>query len=479
MASDKKEFFVSLDLKNNSLLNFAVDVASTEPTTGGVAGQLKSYNGKLYISNNEGKYSALGTAQEISTVSSGLEALTARVAEVESTAGSSSTGLSALTTRVTTAEGKIETLQTGLGTAQGDISDLKSDMSTAKVDISTLKTTVGDASGGLVKDVADNAALIANKANAADVYTKTAIDNKIGDINTAIGKKADAATTYTKTEVDTKLTGYRTKEDSYDRETVDSKIATAVSSAYKVKGTVDNDAALPSNAETGDVYNIKAAGAYGPAGTNVVWDGAKWDALGGIVDLSDYATKTYVNGEVATLNSAIGTKVDQDAYNTKVASLESSISSHTTSIQGLRTDVDSKVAQTEYDTKIGSLETSIGTKATKVATGEGTWTGKITVNAEGIVTGGANLVAADIPDITASQISDFKTKARDAVRYQTTSNSGASVTVTHGLGVDFPHVAVYNAAKEEIITHVAIKDANTVIVSGNEDLGSITIVVSA
>ena len=31
----------------------------------------------------------------------------------------------------------------------------------------------------------------------------------------------------------------------------------------------------------GDVYDIQAVSSYGPAGTNVAWNGTGWDALGG------------------------------------------------------------------------------------------------------------------------------------------------------------------------------------------------------
>ena len=46
---------------------------------------------------------------------------------------------------------------------------------------------------------------VAPKANAEDVYDKTAIDGKVGEINAAIALKANAADVYTKTEVDGKL----------------------------------------------------------------------------------------------------------------------------------------------------------------------------------------------------------------------------------------------------------------------------------
>lgn len=55
---------------------------------------------------------------------------------------------------------------------------------------------------------------------------------------------------------------------------------------YKYKGSVAASSGLPTTGQSkGDVYNIEAASAYGPAGTNVAWDGAKWDALGGLFEV--------------------------------------------------------------------------------------------------------------------------------------------------------------------------------------------------
>lgn len=55
---------------------------------------------------------------------------------------------------------------------------------------------------------------------------------------------------------------------------------------YKYKGSVANSSNLPTSGQTkGDVYNIVNASSYGPAGTNVAWDGSTWDALGGLFEI--------------------------------------------------------------------------------------------------------------------------------------------------------------------------------------------------
>ena len=55
-----------------------------------------------------------------------------------------------------------------------------------------------------------------------------------------------------------------------------------LSAVYRYKGAVANASALPSSGQqVGDTYDIQAASTYGPAGTNVAWNGTTWDSLGG------------------------------------------------------------------------------------------------------------------------------------------------------------------------------------------------------
>ena len=75
------------------------------------------------------------------------------------------------------------------------------------------------------------------------------------------------------------------------------KIAAVASEATKifnVKGSCKYAELPTTNNAVGDVYNITDSFTIGSesytAGTNVVWDGQTWDALGGSIDLSAYAT---------------------------------------------------------------------------------------------------------------------------------------------------------------------------------------------
>lgn len=60
-----------------------------------------------------------------------------------------------------------------------------------------------------------------------------------------------------------------------------------IANVYIYKGSIANYAALPSDAETGWVYNIEAADdAHSiKAGDNVAWNGTSWDNLSGIFEV--------------------------------------------------------------------------------------------------------------------------------------------------------------------------------------------------
>lgn len=70
-----------------------------------------------------------------------------------------------------------------------------------------------------------------------------------------------------------------------------------ITNMYKYKGSVTNASGLPTSGQiVGDTYNIVNASTYGPAGTNVSWDGSKWDALGGLFEI-----ESITNAELDTI----------------------------------------------------------------------------------------------------------------------------------------------------------------------------------
>lgn len=171
---------------------------------------------------------------------------------------------------------------------------------------------------------------------------------------------------------------------TYTKKEVDDKVASAVGSVYKMKGSVDDATALTAltGVVIGDVYNVVAAGTLNgeafEAGSNFVAIKAgagsqtgMWDKLGGTIDLSAYAKKA----EVPTL----------------------------TAFNNLTTTVNGKIT--------ANASITAGTKC------------KITYDAKGLVTAGADLTASDIPTLATSKISGLDTALAGKVPTTRTVNS--------------------------------------------------------
>lgn len=83
------------------------------------------------------------------------------------------------------------------------------------------------------------------------------------------------------------------------------------------KGSVENYAALPTtNVRVGDTYNVTAADSAHNinAGDNVVWDGTKWDSMGGIMNVDSLAVKgqdaSFKEVTATTFHGALNGKAD-------------------------------------------------------------------------------------------------------------------------------------------------------------------------
>lgn len=104
-----------------------------------------------------------------------------------------------------------------------------------------------------------------------------------------------------------------------DRSWVYSQIGTV----YRYKGSVKNYSDLPTNANNGDVYNVENAYLQYPAGTNYAWNESTWDALGGIIDLSNYVTQTSLTETLKdyVTTSALNTKLNDYVTSTALTEL--------------------------------------------------------------------------------------------------------------------------------------------------------------
>lgn len=205
--------------------------------------------------------------------------------------------------------------------------------------------------------------------------------SKVTSLTTDLAAKA---TTTALNEVKATADAAAPQATTYTKEEVDNKVASAVGSVYKMKGSVDDASALTAltGVVIGDVYNVVAAGTLNgeafEAGSNFVAIKAgagsqtgMWDKLGGTIDLSAYAKKA----EVPTL----------------------------TAFNSLTTTVDGKVT--------ANASITAGTAC------------KITYDAKGLVTAGTGLTDSDIPTLPTSKISGLDTALAGKVPTTRTVNS--------------------------------------------------------
>lgn len=139
----------------------------------------------------------------------------------------------------------------------------------------------------------------------------------------------------------------------------DEKIAKAVSSVYKVKGTCTYAELPESGNANGDVWNVTDAQGNVPAGTNYVWlaleDGGSWDALAGTVDLSPYFKTVDFNKTLTADTSFTSVKNTAEAAATK------------NELADVKKTADAAAVKTDVDTALKSkvAKTDLGTYATK------------------------------------------------------------------------------------------------------------------
>jgi hypothetical protein len=125
----------------------------------------------------------------------------------------------------------------------------------------------------------------------ANGYAGLNASSKIAVSEIPTGNTADTIPKLAGTISDGKVLKYSSADSGF----VEASISAVLT--YKGSCTYTN---LPSSGQqVGDVWNVTDAHGDTPAGTNYAWDGSAWDPLGGDVDLSGYATTTYVNTALA------------------------------------------------------------------------------------------------------------------------------------------------------------------------------------
>lgn len=235
------------------------------------------------------------------------------VAAINQASGAIQTTINNLSGNVVTyVEGVSGNIQTAINGVDQKVADNKSAIDALSSSVESnyaTKAYVQEVSGNIKTTIDGVSTALEEHKTAADnkFATKTEVTTLSGNAKTAIDG-VDAKVTA----LDTKLTEhYWTSAETNTK--IEEKVNAAVSSVYKVKGSVQTYDALPATGNVeGDVYNVVDAHDNIPAGTNYVWvsegEGAgHWDPLGGTVDLSAYAKTTEVEAKVKVVADALDT----------------------------------------------------------------------------------------------------------------------------------------------------------------------------
>lgn len=143
----------------------------------------------------------------------------------------------------------------------------------------------------------------------------------------------------------------------------------SVAAALDYKGTKDTYDALPTEGnKKGDVWNVVAAHGTTPAGTNYAWDGAKWDPLGGTIDLSGYYTKSQVDNAISAAKTEL--EAADTALEGQITTVNNQLNNKVDKVEGsgLISDTDLNQIRTNKS-GIESLQTSVGGKQDELTPG--------------------------------------------------------------------------------------------------------------
>lgn len=211
-------------------------------------------------------------------------------------------------------EGRVDTLETEMGTATGDISTIKGQITTINGEgEGSIKKALNDAKSYTDQEVAKKANLehtheiddvtglqgaLDGKANTVHTHTTAQVDG----LDAALAGKADKATT---------LEGYGIT-DAYTQTQTDTKIAEAVAAADHLKREIVESLPEVGDADENTIYMVpQGGGSVEDPGTSashyneyMLINGA-FELIGSSqVDLSGYATETFVTGAINALDVA-------------------------------------------------------------------------------------------------------------------------------------------------------------------------------
>lgn len=406
---------------NQQLINYHTGSKTAMPTTGAVQfGEIvvrhNSENPQILIKVSEGTkgeegykeyfvpfiasgavYSAITAAvaaakglvdADITDVRNYVDAVSGTVTNFYATSADTVAAIEAAkNSAIETASGYTDTQITALsgsvveaieGVTGGDLSQLKqrvsaletfsgvveSSYATSADTVAAIDAAAEDVKEELIGESTDEAT--ANTINGAKAYADSKVKELSGNVVTYVdGEVSDLSQSINDVDgrVDS-LSGTVSALSADMKTYIDNELSTV----YTYQGSVADVAALEAieNPEVGDVYNVVAANGapgdadYTPAGTNYAWNGSAWDALGGTVDLSNYAT-------TGALESAVTRITALESQNTEESNNIDALSG---AIETLSGQVVNNYSTTEQvDAKIGAASAAAVTSAYTASTG--------------------------------------------------------------------------------------------------------------
>lgn len=239
----------------------------------------------------------------------------------------------------------------------------KKDVTDNYVSNTKLNTTVSTLEGKI-----SDAQKAATDASSAYTDTQIAAAKKYTDDEIVTAKNAIKQTTDNlDSKIDTVSGNIETTINSVKGELVET-INNKVAVAYRYAGSCTYAKLPASGSVIGEVWNVTDANGNFPAGTNYAWDGSKWDALGGSIDLSPYAKTEDVNKKIETINqtnNGLQSAIDNVSAATKT--LVSDVSAATvatyatkTALQTAENNITTAYTKAVSDAKNEAINTASG-----------------------------------------------------------------------------------------------------------------------
>ena len=381
-------------------------------------------------------------------------------AGVRSIATGSANGNISVNTNGTTADVKVKGIDTAAYKAESYFQKAITDTTTIVADGTGFKVANGsigetqlNSAVNASLDLADSAVQSVTTGTTNGTISVDGDDVAVKGLGSAAYK--DVTSTYSDTGTDP-VTGTAVK----------SAIDAAISSVYKPAGSVAY-ASLPTPAKAveGNVYNVtdafttdsrfvEGAGKSYPAGTNVVVINTtgttyKFDVLAGMVDLSNYQTL------ITSTNKLNADLVDDSSSTNKFVTAANKTTWNN------KQDAISDLATIRSGAAAGATALQPNTAIT------GATHTKITYDANGLVTAGADLTASDIPDISAT----YQTKITSSNKIAASNISGLAAVATSNSYedlIDKPYIP------EGVVVDQTYSAASTNAQSGTAVAGAIS-----